>query len=34
MGIVRSFDRRHEARSNIDLVLMVWGVDTQGERFV
>lgn len=34
MGILRSFDRRHEARSNIDLVLMVWGVDTQGERFV
>lgn len=34
MGILRRFDRRHEARSNIDLVLMVWGVDTQGERFV
>lgn len=34
MGILRSFDRRQEARSNVDLVLMVWGVDTQGERFV
>ena len=34
MGILRSFDRRREARTNIDLVLMVWGVDTQGERFV
>jgi hypothetical protein len=34
MGILRSFDRRREARTNIDLVLMVWGVDTRGERFV
>jgi hypothetical protein len=34
MGILRSFDRRHEARTSVDLVLMVWGVDTQGERFV
>ena len=34
MGILRSFDRRREARSNTDLVLMVWGVDTRGERFV
>lgn len=34
MGILRSFDRRREPRSNLDLVLMVWGVDTQGERFV
>lgn len=34
MGILRSFDRRREARSTVDLVLTVWGVDTQGERFV
>lgn len=34
MGILRSFDRRHEARTHIDVVLTVWGVDTQGERFV
>ena len=34
MGILRSFERRHEGRTKIDLVLMVWGVDTQGERFV
>lgn len=33
MGILRSFDRRQEARAHFDLVLMVWGVDTQGERF-
>lgn len=34
MGILRSFDRRREARTTMDLVVMVWGVDTQGERFV
>ena len=33
MGILRSFERRHEARTSVDLVLTVWGVDTQGERF-
>lgn len=34
MGILRTFDRRKESRINADLVLMVWGVDTQGERFL
>jgi hypothetical protein len=33
MGILRSFDRRKESRITADLVLMVWGVDTKGERF-
>jgi hypothetical protein len=34
MGILRSLDRRREARTSIDLALTVWGVDTRGERFV
>ena len=34
MGILRSFDRRRESRTIVDLPLMVWGVDTQGERFL
>ena len=34
MGILRRFDRRKEARTTVDVVLTVWGVDTQGERFV
>jgi len=34
MGILRSFDRRRESRTLVDLPLMVWGVDTQGERFL
>ena len=33
MGILRSFERRQEPRTSVDLVLTVWGVDTQGERF-
>jgi hypothetical protein len=34
MGILRTFDRRREPRKPFDLPLMVWGVDTQGERFL
>jgi hypothetical protein len=34
MGIVRSFDRRQEPRWPANLQVMVWGVDTQGERFL
>ena len=34
MGIFRTFDRRREPRKPLDLPLLVWGVDTQGERFL
>lgn len=34
MGDIRSFDRRSEPRWTIDLTVLVWGVDTQGERFL
>ena len=34
MGIVRSFDRRQEPRWPANLQVLVWGVDTQGERFL
>ncbi|HUO13886.1 MAG TPA: PilZ domain-containing protein [Verrucomicrobiae bacterium] len=34
MGIIRSIDRRKEVRTNSDLALTVWGVDTQGENFL
>lgn len=34
MGIVPSFDRRSEPRTQVDLPLTVWGVDTRGERFL
>ena len=34
MGILRNFDRRREPRTPADLLVMVWGVDTQGERFL
>jgi hypothetical protein len=34
MGILRTFDRRRQPRKPLDLFLMVWGVDTQGERFL
>lgn len=33
MGILRS-DRRREQRTRIDVTLLVWGVDTHGERFL
>jgi hypothetical protein len=34
MGILRRIDRRHEPRKQADLALLVWGVDTKGERFM
>lgn len=34
MGTVRSIDRRSEGRTSLDLVLTVWGVDTEGENFL
>jgi hypothetical protein len=34
MGDLRSFDRRSETRTALELTLTVWGVDVQGERFV
>ncbi|HTS07335.1 MAG TPA: PilZ domain-containing protein [Candidatus Eisenbacteria bacterium] len=34
MEILRPFDRRCESRRPIDLPLLVWGVDVQGERFL
>jgi hypothetical protein len=33
MGILR-IDRRREQRTSIDVTLLVWGVDTHGERFL
>ena len=33
MGILRT-DRRREQRTPIDITLLVWGVDTHGERFL
>ena len=33
MGMIRTIDRRREAREEVDLELLVWGVDTSGERF-
>jgi len=34
MGILRTFDRRRESRWIADLPILVWGVDTKGERFL
>jgi hypothetical protein len=34
MDILRPFDRRRERRRSVELPLLVWGVDTQGERFL
>jgi hypothetical protein len=34
MGILRTFDRRRESRWVADLQILVWGVDTKGERFL
>jgi len=34
MGILRTLDRRREPLAESDLTVMVWGVDTRGERFV
>lgn len=33
MGIPRT-DRRREQRTPIDITLLVWGIDTHGERFL
>lgn len=33
MGNLRIVDRRKEERSRSDLTLVVWGIDTRGERF-
>ena len=34
MSNLRPFDRRREARAQFEIEVMVWGVDTRGERFV
>jgi PilZ domain len=34
MGIIRTIERRREGRAEVDLGLLVWGVDTKGERFL
>src|SRR5437899_9764919 len=34
MGTFRSTDRRRESRMDADLALLIWGVDTRGERFM
>ena len=34
MALIHTIDRRHERRSEADLAILVWGVDTRGERFV
>jgi len=34
MGTLRTIDRRREARTDADIALIVWGVDTRGDRFL
>ena len=34
MGIVRTSDRRRENRSEADLAVTIWGIDTRGEKFL
>jgi len=34
MGIVRIIDRRSESRTDVDVLVTVWGIDTKGERFL
>ena len=34
MGTLRIVERRREPRTDADLALMVWGVDTRGDRFL
>jgi hypothetical protein len=34
MGNLHPINRRRESRTELDLPLTIWGVDTQGERFV
>jgi hypothetical protein len=34
MGTLRNIDRRRDARSDAAIALVVWGVDTRGDRFL
>jgi len=34
MKDIRMIDRRHESRTQVDVELLIWGVDTRGERFL
>lgn len=34
MGILEPIDRRHEPRTQLEIDVIIWGVDTRGERFV
>lgn len=34
MAVIRTSDRRCEPRRDVGFALMVWGVDTRGERFL
>jgi hypothetical protein len=34
MGDIRIIDRRSEVRCQVDLALMVWGIQTRGEQFM
>ncbi len=34
MGILEPIDRRREARTQLELTVTIWGVDTRGERFL
>jgi len=34
MSMLHRIDRRRESRTEVDLSLVIWGVDTEGERFV
>src|SRR4051812_13581727 len=34
MGMLRSFDRRSEPRTEANFAVTIWGVDTRGERFL
>ena len=34
MGTLRSIERRHEPRTGMSFSVIVWGVDTKGDRFV
>jgi hypothetical protein len=34
MGNLRRTDRRREPRTEVDLALTVWGIDTKGDRFL
>lgn len=34
MGTLRSIDRRSEPRTEADLPVTVWGIDTRGDRFL